>query len=64
MNYTVSEDYTRITEFKNLTGQHVPGKTTIMKEYSHAYEPGSGQTPYTRFWTLITASSTSATATA
>ena len=46
VNYTVTEDYTRITEFKNMTGQVVPGKTTIMKEYSHAYEPGSGQTPY------------------
>ena len=46
VNYTVSEDFTRITEFKNMTGQEVPGKTTIMKEYSHAYEPGSGQTPY------------------
>ena len=46
VNYTTSEDYTRITEFKNMTGQVVPCKTTIMKEYSHAYEPGSGQTPY------------------
>ena len=46
VNYTTSEDFTRITEFKNMTGQVVPGKTTIMKEYSHAYEPGSGQTPY------------------
>lgn len=46
VNYTVSEDFTRITEFKNMTGQVVPGKTTIMKEFSHAYEPGSGQTPY------------------
>ena len=46
VNYTVSEDFTRITEFKNMTGQKVPGKTTIMKEFSHAYEPGSGQTPY------------------
>ena len=46
VNYTTSEDYTRITEFKNMTGQVVPGKTTIMKEYSTAYEPGSGQTPY------------------
>ena len=46
VNYTVSEDFTRITEFKNMTGQVVPGKTTIMREYSHAYEPGSGQTPY------------------
>ena len=46
VNYTVSEDFTRITEFKNMTGQVVPGKTTIMREYSHAFEPGSGQTPY------------------
>ena len=46
MNYTVSEDFTRITEFKNMTGQVLPGKTTIMREYSKAYEPGSGQTPY------------------
>ena len=46
VNYTTSEDFTRITEFKNMTGQVVPGKTTIMKEYSKAYEPGSGQTPY------------------
>ena len=46
VNYTVSEDFTRITEFKNMTGQVLPGKTTIMKEFSKAYEPGSGQTPY------------------
>lgn len=46
VNYTVSEDFTRITEFKHLTGQVVPGKTTIMREYSKPYEPGSGQTPY------------------
>lgn len=46
VNYTTSEDFTRITEFKNMTGQVVPGKTVIMKEFSHAYEPGSGQTPY------------------
>ncbi len=46
VNYTTSEDFTRITEFKNMTGQVVPGKTTIMREYSRAYEPGSGQTPY------------------
>ena len=29
-----------------MTGQVLPGKTTIMREYSKAYEPGSGQTPY------------------
>ena len=46
VNYTTSEDFTRITEFKLMTGQQVPGKTTIMREYSPAYEPGSGQTPY------------------
>lgn len=46
VNYTTTEDFTRITEFKNMTGQVVPGKTTIMREYSKAFEPGSGQTPY------------------
>lgn len=46
VNYTTSEDFTRITEFKNMTGQVVPGKTTIMREYSKAYTPGSGETPY------------------
>ena len=29
-----------------MTGQVVPGKTTLMKAYRHAFEPGSGQTPY------------------
>ena len=29
-----------------MTGQVVPGKTTIMREYSKAYTPGSGETPY------------------
>ena len=46
VNYTVDEDYTRITEFKHLTGQKLPGKTTIMKEYSRAYTGASGETPY------------------
>ena len=46
VNYTVSEDFTRITEFKNMTGQVVPGKTTIMREYSKPYDPQSTQTPY------------------
>ena len=46
VNYTVSEDYTRITEYKLLTGQDAPGKTTIMKEYSRAYTGKSGETPY------------------
>ena len=46
VNYTTTEDFTRITEFKLMTGQEVPGVTTIMREYSKAYEPESGQTPY------------------
>lgn len=44
VNYTVSEDFTRITEFKYLTGQHMKG-TTIMKEYPQVYE-GPWQVPY------------------
>lgn len=46
VNYTTSEDFTRITEFKNMTGQVLPGRTTIMREYPQPYEPGRGQTPY------------------
>lgn len=46
VNYTVSEDYTRITEFTYMTGQDDLDKTTIMKEYSHAYEAAPGQIPY------------------
>lgn len=46
VNYTVSEDYTRITEFTYLTGQDDLDKTTIMKEYSRAYEAAPGQIPY------------------
>lgn len=45
VNYTVSEDYTRITEFKKLTGQKAEG-TTIMKEYPKAYTGENGQIPY------------------
>ncbi len=45
VNFTVSEDYTRITEFKHLTGQVAPN-TTIMKEYSRAYEDPRTQIPY------------------
>lgn len=32
VNYTVSEEYTRVTEFKHLTGQKLP-VTTVAKEY-------------------------------
>lgn len=33
INYPNDNDFTRITEFKKLTGQVVPGKTAIMMEY-------------------------------
>ena len=46
VNYTVDQDYTRITEFKYLTGQELPGVTTVMKEYSAAYTGGEGEVPY------------------
>lgn len=46
VNYTVSEDYTRITEFKHMTGQHLPDRTTIVKEYSRAYTGAVDETPY------------------
>ena len=46
VNYTVDQDYTRITEFKHLTGQELPGITTIMKEYSRAYTGAEGEIPY------------------
>lgn len=46
VNYTVGEDYTRITEFKYLTGQKKEGSTTIMKEYSQTYRPKTEDIPY------------------
>lgn len=46
VNYTVDKDYTRITEFKHMTGQHVPQCTTTVKEYSYAYTGTEGETPY------------------
>ena len=46
VNYTVDGDFTRITEFKHLTGQEKPGVTTIMKEYSRAYTGAEGEIPY------------------
>lgn len=45
VNYTVSEDFTRITEFKYLTGQKAEG-TTIVKEYPFAYTGAAGEIPY------------------
>ncbi|MBP1745159.1 MAG: UDP-galactopyranose mutase [Firmicutes bacterium] len=46
VNYTVDQDYTRITEFKHLSGQVNRNKTTIMKEYPRAYTGAEGQIPY------------------
>ena len=46
VNYTVDEEFTRITEFKILTGQERPGVTTIMKEYSRAYTGTENEIPY------------------
>ena len=46
VNYTVDEEFTRITEFKHLTGQTIPGVTTIVREYSKAYTGAGTQTPY------------------
>lgn len=45
VNYTVSEDFTRITEFSWLTGQELE-HTTIMEEYPRAFEDLPGQVPY------------------
>ncbi len=46
VNYTVDEDYTRITEYKYLTGQKKENSTTIMKEYSRSYRPKTEDIPY------------------
>ncbi len=46
VNYTVSEDFTRITEFKYLSGQMDAKDTTIVKEYPVEYSGSQGQIPY------------------
>ncbi len=46
VNYTVSEDFTRITEFKFLTGQKDTSGTTIVREYPFAYTGAEGEIPY------------------
>jgi UDP-galactopyranose mutase len=46
VNYTVDEDFTRITEFKHLTGQRTAGVTTIVREYSKPYTGSIQETPY------------------
>lgn len=45
VNYTVSEAFTRITEFKHLTGQEADS-TTIVKEYPMACDRAQGHLPY------------------
>lgn len=45
VNYPNEEAYTRITEFKHLTGQVHP-ETSIVYEYPCAYEPEHGLEPY------------------
>lgn len=45
VNYTVDEDFTRITEFKHLTGQKAD-TTTIVKEYPIPYTGENGENPY------------------
>lgn len=46
VNYTMSEDFTRITEFKYLTGQKDVDGTTIAKEYPRDYSGMEGEIPY------------------
>ena len=46
VNYTVSEDFTRITEFQYLTGQKDAKGTTIVREYPFAYTGAEGEIPY------------------
>jgi len=46
VNYPVDHEYTRITEFKHLTGQALDGRTTIVKEYPRAYTGAESETPY------------------
>ncbi len=46
VNYTVDQDFTRITEFKHLTGQVCPKQTTIVKEFSKEYTGEGEEIPY------------------
>ena len=45
VNYTVDQPFTRITEFKYMTQQKIPGVTTIVKEFSKEYT-GNDEIPY------------------
>jgi UDP-galactopyranose mutase len=38
VNYPDNRPYTRISEFKQMTGQHIPGISTILTEYPQAYD--------------------------
>ncbi len=42
----MSEDFTRITEFKYLTRQKDADGTTIIREYPFAYTGADGEIPY------------------
>jgi UDP-galactopyranose mutase len=48
INYPNEHKFTRITEFKYLTGQTLPGNTTILKEYPLQYDKNAqkGNIPY------------------
>ena len=46
VNYPNEELFTRITEFKHMTLQVLPGHTTILKEYPIPYRPGGLFSPY------------------
>lgn len=46
INYTVDEEFTRITEFKHLTRQEKAKGTTIVREYPGPYTGAKGQIPY------------------
>lgn len=46
INYTMDEEFTRITEFKHLTRQTNTQGTTIVREYPAAYTGEKEQIPY------------------
>ena len=46
INYTVDQQYTRITEYKHLTKQNLKSYTTISKEYSREFTGRDGEIPY------------------
>lgn len=48
VNYPNDQLFTRITEYKHMTGQELPGRTTIMKEYPMKYDRFApmGNIPY------------------